>query len=46
MEKIAAKAIEEGIKERFDEEETIYCKHCGEVIDADSKFCEKCRKEQ
>ena len=24
----------------------IYCKHCGEKIDADSKFCKACGKEQ
>jgi len=24
----------------------IYCKHCGEAIDADSKFCNKCGGEQ
>ena len=36
-----AKAIKEGL-----EEETIYCKHCGESIDVDSKFCKKCGKEQ
>ena len=25
---------------------TMYCKHCGEKIDADSKFCKACGKEQ
>jgi hypothetical protein len=24
----------------------IFCKHCGEKIDSDSKFCNKCGKEQ
>ncbi len=24
----------------------MYCKHCGASIDADSKFCKKCGKEQ
>ena len=27
-------------------EETIFCKHCGAKIDADSKFCKSCGKEQ
>lgn len=36
-----AKAIKKGV-----EEEKIYCKHCGAKIDADSKFCNKCGKEQ
>ncbi len=33
-------AIKKGIKD------TIYCKHCGELIDKDSKFCKYCGKEQ
>ena len=36
-----AKAIKQGLTE-----DTIYCKHCGESIDADSIFCKKCGKEQ
>jgi len=28
------------------EENTIFCKHCGSMIDSDSKFCKKCGKEQ
>ena len=40
--KITAKALKEG----FTEEDSIHCKHCGEVIDSDSKFCKKCGKEQ
>ena len=35
-------AIREGIKG----EQTAYCKHCGASIDADSKFCKSCGKEQ
>ena len=27
-------------------DEQIYCKHCGKLIDKDSKFCNKCGKEQ
>ena len=34
--------IREGIKG----EQTAYCKHCGASIDADSKFCKSCGKEQ
>ena len=33
-------AIKQGIKD------TIFCKHCGAKIDFDSKFCNKCGKEQ
>ena len=40
--KITARALKEG----FTEDEGIHCKHCGEVIDNDSKFCKKCGKEQ
>ena len=40
--KSAAKAIKEGLTEL----DSIYCKHCGSVIDSDSKFCKKCGKEQ
>ncbi len=36
-----ARAVKEGLLE-----DEIYCKHCGESIDADSKFCKKCGKEQ
>ena len=35
------KAIKEGLTE-----DKIFCKHCGIQIDADSKFCKKCGKEQ
>lgn len=44
--KITNKAVAEGLREGFTGEETIYCKHCGEIIDADSKFCKSCGKEQ
>ena len=36
-----ARSIKEGL-----EEETMFCKHCGAVIDADSTFCSKCGKMQ
>lgn len=26
--------------------DSIYCKHCGVVIDSDSRFCKNCGKEQ
>ena len=35
-----AKAVKKGLKD------TMFCKHCGMEIDADSKFCNKCGKEQ
>ena len=33
-------AIKTGLNDK------IFCKHCGEKIDSDSKFCNKCGKEQ
>lgn len=42
----AAKEITKGIKEGLSENETVYCKHCGAQIDADSSFCKKCGKQQ
>ena len=33
-------AIKKGLEDK------IFCKHCGEKIDSDSKFCSKCGKEQ
>ena len=38
-----AKAIKEGLG---NDDPQIFCKHCGNSIDADSKFCNKCGKEQ
>lgn len=40
------KTMAGAIREGFKEEDTIYCKHCGSMIDSDSKFCKKCGKEQ
>ena len=40
--KIRFRAIKEGLTDNS----TIYCKHCGEEIPADSKFCKHCGKEQ
>ncbi len=40
--KSAAKAVKDGLMD-VDE---IHCKHCGEKIDSDSKFCKICGKEQ
>ncbi|MBE5757715.1 MAG: zinc ribbon domain-containing protein [Clostridiales bacterium] len=34
------KAIKKGLEDK------VFCKHCGESIDSDSKFCNKCGKEQ
>jgi hypothetical protein len=36
----SAKALKKEFKD------TVFCKHCGESIDSDSKFCKKCGKEQ
>lgn len=36
--------VAQSIKEGF--EESIYCKYCGEKIDADSIYCSKCGKKQ
>ena len=44
--KEAIKTTMHAIKEGLTEEEIIYCKHCGASIDADSKFCKSCGKEQ
>ena len=44
---IASEAITKtttAIKTGLDDK--IFCKHCGEKIDSDSKFCKKCGKEQ
>ena len=35
-----ARAIKKGLKD------TMFCKHCGAEIDADSKFCNSCGGEQ
>ena len=34
------------IKKGITEDEDMYCKHCGNKIDSDSKFCKNCGKEQ
>ena len=39
--KMAAGAIKEGFTQN-----TVFCKYCGTEIDADSKYCKKCGKEQ
>ena len=39
--KITAQAIKEGLSG-----EKSYCKHCGALIDEDSKFCKKCGESQ
>lgn len=41
--KTTARAVREGLLE---DDETVYCKHCGATIDSDSTFCKKCGKEQ
>lgn len=46
IEKEGLKIRTRAIKEGFSDIETIYCKHCGAVIDSDSKFCKSCGKKQ
>ncbi len=46
IEKGAIKTKSKAVREGLLGEDTIYCKHCGNVIDADSKFCKSCGKEQ
>ena len=41
----AISKVARSIKEGLDEEK-MYCKHCGTLIDADSRFCNKCGIEQ
>ena len=42
--KKVAKSMAEGIKEGFDENSEIFCKYCGNYIDADSEYCKYCGK--
>ena len=39
--KTTAGAVKDGFSR-----ETVFCKHCGEAIDADSKYCKNCGKKQ
>lgn len=41
----AVSKVVRSIKDGLDDEK-MYCKHCGASIDADSRFCNKCGKEQ
>ena len=40
--KDAVKTVVHSIKEGLSNDNTVYCKHCGSQIDADSSFCKKC----
>ena len=40
----AVTRVVRSVKDGLDD--TMFCKHCGEKIDADSKFCKKCGLEQ
>lgn len=43
--KDAVKTIAHAVKEGFSEENnSMHCKYCGSLIDADSKFCKHCGK--
>lgn len=44
--KDAIRTTAEAIKEGFSKGDMTFCKHCGSSIDADSKFCKICGKEQ
>mgnify|MGYP001851781291 FL=1 len=52
--KEVAKSVSKGVMEEVQpdnnladkNEKQIFCKHCGQKIDADSKFCSHCGKEQ
>lgn len=41
----AVKTIVHSVKEGLSDDNTVYCKHCGAQIDADSSFCKKCGKQ-
>ncbi len=41
--KTKARAVREGL---LKDDGTVFCKHCGKEISADSKFCKYCGKEQ
>ena len=41
---IKARAIKKGLTE--DDTNLVFCKHCGQKIESDSKFCRHCGKEQ
>lgn len=40
--KTMASAVHDG----FTNDDTMYCKHCGSMIDSDSSFCKNCGKKQ
>lgn len=42
IQKDAIKIKAGAVKEAFSGTNKNYCKHCGEMIDLDSKFCKKC----
>lgn len=44
--KDAIRTVTSAIKEGWDNNDTMFCKHCGAIIDADSRFCKSCGKEQ
>ena len=44
--KDAIRTTASAIREGFGSTNTMFCKHCGSSIDADSKFCKSCGKEQ
>lgn len=46
IKKEGIRTVVSAIKDGWDNNDTMFCKHCGAMIDADSKFCKSCGKEQ
>ena len=43
---IGKDATDKNVKVEMVDEKQMFCKHCGQSIDADSTFCNHCGKEQ
>ena len=46
IEKEGLKIKTSAIKEGLSGTKNVYCKHCGALIDSDSRFCKSCGKKQ
>ena len=44
--KDAIRTMSHAVKEGFTDNNTVYCKNCGQLIDENSWFCKFCGKEQ
>ena len=40
------KTMASALRDGLNDNDTIYCKYCGNMIDSDSTFCKHCGKEQ